>query len=741
MGVDKRRRGLAVSGNGRGAAHLPDPARGETVALAAPWVTAAFVGLIVVAIAMAVDGGDRPFPYELGQRVDRDLRLRESLQLFNETKTRQKREESGAQAMAAFRLDAAAAATLKADAGELLRGVAATADYAQLDKTLRARWQLTPESFLALRTLATNSLGAAAAARTLDDAFAASVERGLFDPAALPEETLRETTSIEVVPPDGNPYYVRIEDAQLPQYVDPKGPFAKRLESAFHFGTPPAGQALHAALAPRLRATLTLDSERSKANRDARIRQVDDAIDTVKQGLLIVAQGDTIDEDKLRLLRAEHKLMKARNGWREKPERLLGFLALAAAVLAAGWRTLHVVAPELAGNPRKMLGLLFAALVAVVAARLLRAAPYHADILPVAVAALVAAVALGRLAAVVLAVALSVLVGWMDAQPLETAAIAAAGALAGALDLNAVRSRTKLMRVGAVVAGAYLLATLAVGALSDQPWSFVLREAAWNAGLGVVAGFLMSGVLPFVEQAFGVVTAISLKEVGDSTHPLLRELARRAPGTFNHSVMVSTLGEAAAKAIGANAELVRVGALFHDVGKTHKPEYFVENRGPDDRNRHDLLAPAMSTLVIIGHVKDGAEMARDHHLPQPLVDLIEQHHGTTRVDYFFRAAERRKDGDETVSEYSFRYPGPKPQSKEAAVLMLTDCVESASRALAEPTPGQLSKLVRELALARLLDGQFDECGLTLRELRAIEDALANALASVYHSRVKYPAAV
>ncbi|HTN73914.1 MAG TPA: HDIG domain-containing protein, partial [Pirellulaceae bacterium] len=187
--------------------------------------------------------------------------------------------------------------------------------------------------------------------------------------------------------------------------------------------------------------------------------------------------------------------------------------------------------------------------------------------------------------------------------------------------------------------------------------------------------------------------------------------------------------------------LVRVGAYFHDIGKMLKPGYFVENQG-QDQNRHDALMPAMSTLVIIAHVKDGADLARQHHLPQSIIDFIEQHHGTTLVEYFYRQAAKQNsanpNGPASIDEASFRYPGPKPQFKETAVLMLADACESASRALVDPTPARLESLVHDIALKRLLDGQFEECGLSLQELHIIEDSLVKSLTAVYHGRVKYP---
>ena len=251
----------------------------------------------------------------------------------------------------------------------------------------------------------------------------------------------------------------------------------------------------------------------------------------------------------------------------------------------------------------------------------------------------------------------------------------------------------------------------------------------------------MTGLLPFfIEPFFEVQTDQSLLELGDVAHPLLQELVRRAPGTYNHSINVASIAQAAAESIGANGLLVRVGAYFHDIGKMLKPQYFVENQTGD--NRHESLVPAMSTLVIIAHVKDGADLARQHNLPASMIDFILQHHGTTLVEYFYhRAKEQQKESDSSadeIDEGNYRYPGPKPQTKEAAVLMLADTVESASRALVDPAPARIESLVDEMAMKRLMDGQFDECGLTLRELRTVQDSLIKSLTAMYHGRIKYP---
>ena len=287
-----------------------------------------------------------------------------------------------------------------------------------------------------------------------------------------------------------------------------------------------------------------------------------------------------------------------------------------------------------------------------------------------------------------------------------------------------------------------LLTTVGVDTLAEQPfYGVTLPDALWFGLCSLFAAILMSGgLLPCVERVFGVQTDLSLLELADISHPLLQELVRRAPGTYNHSINVASIAEAAAESIGARGLLVRVGAYFHDIGKMLKPGYFVENQG-QDASRHDSLVPAMSTLIIIAHIKDGADLARQHHLPDSIIDFIQQHHGTTLVEYFFHRANERCEADPDggeVEESAFRYPGPKPQTKEAAVLMLSDAVEGASRALVEPTPARIESLVHEIAMKRLLDGQFDQCSLTLQELATVEDSLVKSLTAVYHGRVKYP---
>ncbi|MCC6284150.1 MAG: HDIG domain-containing protein [Phycisphaerales bacterium] len=314
--------------------------------------------------------------------------------------------------------------------------------------------------------------------------------------------------------------------------------------------------------------------------------------------------------------------------------------------------------------------------------------------------------------------------------------------------LPEIRDRGTLVRTG-VVAGIGMALGTGVASLIEGPVTpALLRQAVFDSALGGGSGLIAAGLamflLPTIERVFDIATGMTLIELRDPKHPLLRELQQRAPGTYNHSLTVASIAEAAADAIGADSLLTYVGALYHDIGKMNKPEYFVENQGGGP-NRHDKLSPAMSLLVIVGHVKDGAEMARESGLPKPLIHFIEAHHGTTLVEYFFRrardqadAAQREGDDVEQPTESDFRYPGPKPQTREVAILMLADAVESATRTLSEPTPARIDNLVRTLANKRLLDEQFEACGLTFRELSQIVDSISKSVAAIYHGRIHYP---
>src|SRR5499427_6364870 len=381
-------------------------------------------------------------------------------------------------------------------------------------------------------------------------------------------------------------------------------------------------------------------------------------------------------------------------------------------------------------------------------------------IMPYAFAPLVLSVLLGRqhglYAAFFVSLWSSMLFGPIDASLLLTSLIS--GFTAVSLTLQ-VRRRGRLIRAGFFVGLAIWLLSLTLGLIGPinwfyptaNDWSMVGVQSALAIGNGIVTAMIVGGALPMLENLFGITTDISWLEASDLNHPLLRRMTIEAPGTYHHSLVVANLAEAAAEAIGANATMCRVCAYFHDVGKLVKPEDFTENMS-FERNPHDDLAPSMSALIIISHVKEGVDLSLKNKLNQRIIDIIQEHHGTSLVYYFYqRALQQQEDARAggkimnireedipEVEEESFRYNGPKPQTKESAIVSLADIVESASRSLEKPTPQKVEQLVNELIEERIADGQLDECDLTLGELKGIAERFQFTLMTMLHTRIAYP---
>jgi len=311
---------------------------------------------------------------------------------------------------------------------------------------------------------------------------------------------------------------------------------------------------------------------------------------------------------------------------------------------------------------------------------------------------------------------------------------------AGVYAISTYRERAALLRAGLVVGGAGAMSALALEGLKPSVES--LAPGLYGAGLSFVGGaigvgLLISFSLPLLERLFNVLTDIRLLELSNVNNPLLTDLAVRAPGSYNHSLVVGTLAEEAARAIGANPLFCRVAAFYHDIGKMNKAEYFVENqRGV---NAHDRLTPSMSALIIASHVKDGIKMAREAGLPEQIVDIIPQHHGTRLMKFFYEKAKTAADPSlGPVKEEDFRYPGPKPQTREAAIFMLADGVEAAARTIDDPTRNRLREMILAITNAVVLEGELDSCDLTFADLDDIQEAFLRCLVSMYHHRVEYP---
>ena len=506
-------------------------------------------------------------------------------------------------------------------------------------------------------------------------------------------------------------------------------------------------------LSPQLPVTLTLDDDHTRDLRRQAARNVETVMKKYAPGeplknlkntsdKTVISAFEPLDDSDIELLRAEHAAYAKNMSIGDQVLRSFSFFGLFASVFALFAGYLYYRDHALLVNIKQFALLLALMLLTWIMAWILSInVDWRSEIVPITLFAMTIAIAyhieLSIFLSALVALAFTVAHGF----ELSEFVVLTASSSTAALLCRSIRSRTKLVYVGLISAIVVLPTVVGVNYMLGQPMGGELWvDALWYAGSAGFAGLCMTAMLPFLESWFDIQTDISLLELSDANHPLLKELVQRAPGTYNHSINVASISESAAEAIGANGLLCRVGAYFHDIGKLRKPEYFIENQSGGE-NKHDELLPTMSTLVIIAHVKEGAEIARTHRLPQRIIDMIEQHHGTTLVEYFYNRATQQNLNDENgteIDENDYRYPGPKPQTPEAAVMMLADAVESASRALREPTPSRIEHLVKEIAKKRLDDGQFDECDITLRQLHTIQENLIKSLNGMYHARVKYP---
>ncbi len=359
--------------------------------------------------------------------------------------------------------------------------------------------------------------------------------------------------------------------------------------------------------------------------------------------------------------------------------------------------------------------------------------------IPFAVGAMLVRIVLNSETALLFTICVCVLAGILFGNSLLMGVYVLIGSLVGAHGVRHCQQRTTLYRAGMWVGLANMALLLGIHFLSGRSFEIALL---WKLGFGFVGGItsaiIVNGTIPLVESFFKYTTDIKLLELANMNSPILRQLMIEAPGTYHHSILVGNLAEAAAEAINANPLLTRVAAYYHDIGKIKKPLYFIENSG-GKRNKHDKLAPSMSALILTSHVKDGVELAREHKLGAEIIDIIQQHQGTTLIKFFYERAKNQADPEmEQVDERDYRYPGPKPQTREAALILLADAIEAASRTLADPTPARIQGMVQKLINNIFIDGQLNECNLTLKDLNLIAKSFNRILASSFHHRVDYP---
>jgi putative nucleotidyltransferase with HDIG domain len=531
---------------------------------------------------------------------------------------------------------------------------------------------------------------------------------------------------------------------------DLKGARARLSEEAAVAAVGTLGPEARFAAAQLARALVVPNLSFNKAEtelRRARMRErVRPVFFQVKKGETIVREGEKVRPEDLLKLEAERQ---GKGG--AGPEMIVGMGMLLAIFLAL---TCHVadfhLRHRLFANNKDLLFLCAVLLLTVVMAKATlfvgeavgRASPYVRErammyAMPVSAGAMLVAIFLGLRQALFFALAAGVAAGLLLEGQIEPFLYFYVGSLVGASSVARVRERPALVRAGLVVGVTNMLVVAALAVSSGTYLSVQgLIEAGAGLAGGLVAGVIVVGLTPVVEMAFHYVTDMRLLELINLDQPLLRELAVQAPGTYHHSVVVSNMVEAAAGPVGANALLAKVSAHYHDLGKTKMPQYFIENQ-ESGVNRHEKLTPSMSALVLISHVKDGVELAASRGFDKRIVDIVGQHHGTALISYFYQKAKGLK-GNGPVNEADFRYPGPKPQTKEAGLVMLADAVEAACRSLPDPTPDRIQGLVQRIINNIFCDGQLDESELTLRDLHHIAASFNKILCAMHHQRVEYP---
>lgn len=363
-------------------------------------------------------------------------------------------------------------------------------------------------------------------------------------------------------------------------------------------------------------------------------------------------------------------------------------------------------------------------------------------LVPVAAGTMLLAILVDPQVALIVALVLAVAVGFMNGYDLQFALVAAVGGVAGVFGVTRVGQRSDLMRAGFLVGLANAATILSITLTGGGPLNRaeVFAYHLWGIINGIVSAILTIGSLPFFESFFGIITSVKLLEVSNPNQPLLRKLLVEAPGTYHHSIIVANLAEAAAEAVGADSLLARVGGFYHDIGKLKRPYFFIDNQF-GQANPHDKISPHLSALIITSHIKDGVQLAEEHRLPSRIIDFIREHHGTTLVSYFYSLAAENGKKREYLEEEDFRYEGPKPQSKETALVMLADSCEAAVRSISAPTAGKIEGMVRRLIKERLNDGQLDQSDLTLRDLDTVARIFTRVLSGIFHPRVEYPDSV
>jgi len=749
--------------------------RREPVVKAGPAVLIALVFFLVASAIQLYPG--EPLPFRIGDRAAMDLRSPVEFRIDNPAETRRLREAMRASTppvliandvligdlysrLVSLHLEAIAAGSAEAFSakmGDKLGPVNPVA-FRELNMMDHQAWNAAMRSFV-YQTFQYFPVVDAATAKTLNEINNDQVNLTTLQAAAQ----IRAAATVDAG-------YVTRPRSQV--IVQGEWQDRQRQELKVHLAVTNSLADLVLGYLERLKEpTYKYDARVTAALADARAAQTPNVSKTVVPANKIIVEKDQIisvdDYDLLVAAQREFERATARKNpwaaWMSRLGQAATVLMITLAMLAYTLRMHSSVATVARGWA--LAGLMLVTLfIAKGVTVLLPQSVYMFGIAPTLLTAIILCIAFNQRFALGMGCLHALLVTFTLGQGVDFFLTAAAGVGVFCFGLSELRTRGRLIEVGVFASGALFVSvwTLGLARLVGSAWATTGTLAAtgitvppadlaaigghslWAAGGGVLVAMFALAILPFVESVFNITTSMTLLELADANKPLLRRLAQEAPGTFNHSLTVGTMAEAAGNAIGVSGLMCRVGSYYHDVGKLSKPQYFIENQTAGGPNRHEKLSPAMSLLIIVGHVKDGIELAREYGLPRTVHPFIGEHHGTTLVEYFYHAARQRaeREGDDMpeVSDTEFRYPGPKPQTKETAIVMICDGCESVVRGIDEPTPGRIETAVHNMIMKRLIDGQFSECDLTMRELSIIEETLVRTLGAIHHGRVAYPKA-
>ena len=511
--------------------------------------------------------------------------------------------------------------------------------------------------------------------------------------------------------------------------------------------------AFASALSPLIQPSIIYDAAATDAARRQAAEKVKPVTISLKRSQKIVGEGQKIDP----LILSQIAAVRSYSSSTRQLNRFIGLLILISALFWGAWKFIEHrgIVPRLALSERKTFAL-FGFIVVVqttLMAMFFRVADFTASqnvkapmsdpglwafAVPFAMGSLLMTLLADRRTALFTGIFTAILAGFLAPRGLDFAVYAIISSSVAVYGIGPYRSRQTVTLAGIFVGLTGALLAVALIAYTQQPFilSTVLLAVACGLASGIITAALTAMFLPLCESLFGILTDVKLLELSNADLPVLGQLAMRAPGTNQHSHAVGQLAEEASRVVGGNALLTRIGALYHDIGKTAAPEHFVENQM--GKNPHDRLKPAQSAKIIISHVTYGTKLAKEMGLPQRIVDFIPQHHGTRTLHFFLKKAQAEARDPEEISENDFRYPGPKPQFREAAIMMMADSCEAAARSLAEPTPENIRFIVTKIIDAIVADDQLDECDLTLRELTQIRESMIRSLVAIYHSRIDYP---